>query len=184
MSGELGAFSPLVGYTRRKTDETEGFMPRKPIDEDSPFETDDRFPTGPWIGYFLQPGFGSRFEMQLALQFQTGRMTGEGEDYVGPFLIRGRYDTEDGKCVWTKQYVGRHAVFYEGYNEGRGIWGMWDIPQIWKGGFHIWPEGMADPTTQREAQSQQRPAGVSFEDSNAPAELEPAGWSSVSEQNP
>lgn len=155
-------------------------MTRKPLDEKSHLETDDRFPTGPWIGYFLQPGFSSRFEMQLVLEFQQGRMTGEGEDYVGRFLIRGRYDTEEGKCVWTKQYIGQHAVYYEGYNEGRGIWGTWDIPQVWSGGFHIWPEGMADPTKKWEAKSRDLPTAVSFEKSNAPA-LEPAGWSNVSD---
>ena len=60
--------------------------------------------------------------------------------------MRGRYDTADGKCHWTKRYLGKHDVFYKGYNEGKGIWGTWEIPSSeWRGGFHIWPEGMSDP---------------------------------------
>ncbi len=143
--------------------------------EPSRRETDDRFPSGPWIGYFLEPGFAGRFRMELSLEFENGRMIGEGLDYVGSFWIRGRYQTEGGKCVWTKQYIGRHAVYYQGYNEGRGIWGLWDIPRVRTGGFHIWPEGMADPTAKREARSADLPAAVSFE-AEPPATLEPAGF--------
>src|SRR5262249_52045762 len=37
------------------------------------------------------------------------------------------------------------------FNEGKGIWGTWEMPSavdpaFMRGGFHIWPEGMADPT--------------------------------------
>ena len=77
---------------------------------------------------------------------------GDGRDWVGPFTVGGRYSVEDGKCFWTKHYLGRHNVLYQGYNEGKGIWGTWEIPPTenlglnWRGGFHIWPEGMADPT--------------------------------------
>ena len=89
--------------------------------------------------------------MELHLTFQQGQMTGEGRDYVGNFLVRGRYSPGDGKCHWTKRYVGKHDVFYQGYNEGKGIWGTWEIPPTsplpgQRGGFHIWPEGMPDPT--------------------------------------
>jgi hypothetical protein len=89
--------------------------------------------------------------MELHLTFQTGTIKGEGRDWVGGFLIRGRYDLQDGRCHWTKRYVGKHDVFYQGFNEGKGIWGTWEIPPAeqlghQRGGFHIWPEGMADPT--------------------------------------
>jgi hypothetical protein len=89
--------------------------------------------------------------MELHLAFQQGQMTGEGRDYVGDFIVRGQYSLADGKCHWTKRYVGKHDVFYQGFNEGKGIWGVWEIPARqeyvrMRGGFHIWPEGMADPT--------------------------------------
>lgn len=114
-------------------------------------ESDPRFPSGPWAGYFLQPAVPGRHLMELHLTFQQGQLTGEGRDYVGKFLVRGRYFLADGKCHWTKRYVGKHDVFYQGYNEGRGIWGTWEIPAlqesaVQRGGFHIWPEGMHDPT--------------------------------------
>jgi hypothetical protein len=108
-------------------------------------ETDPRFPSGPWTGFFLQPVLPGRHLMEMQLTFSQGAMTGEGRDWVGEFIIRGRYDLADGKCYWTKRYKGKHDVFYKGYNEGKGIWGTWEMPE-WHGGFHIWPEGMSDPT--------------------------------------
>lgn len=76
-------------------------------------------------------------------------MRGEGRDWVGPFIITGRYETESGKCWWTKKYLGKHDVAYQGYNEGKGIWGAWEIPPLWRGGFHIWPVAMGDPDTDK-----------------------------------
>lgn len=84
--------------------------------------------------------------MELQLTFRQGVMTGEGRDLIGPFVIRGRYQVDNGECWWTKKYIKKHDVFYHGYNEGKGIWGLWEIPPSWKGGFHIWPESMGDPT--------------------------------------
>jgi hypothetical protein len=114
-------------------------------------ETDPRFPSGPWIGFFLQKEVPGRHQMELRLTFCQGRLTGEGRDWVGRFSMRGRYNLADGKCHWTKRYVGRHDVYYEGYNEGKGIWGVWEFSDTVhtvasRGGFRIWPEGMADPT--------------------------------------
>lgn len=118
-------------------------------------ETDPRFPSGPWTGYFLQKSHPGKHMMDLRLTFKQGGMTGEGRDWVGEFLIKGRYNVADGKCYWTKKYLGKHDVFYQGYNEGKGIWGAWEIPGHamtlglrLHGGFHIWPEGMGDPTTE------------------------------------
>src|SRR5438105_9179756 len=113
-------------------------------------ETDPRFPSGPWTGFFLQPSVPGRHWMDLHLTFAHGAMTGEGRDWVGKFIVRGQYKTEDGKCHWHKRYVGKHDVFYQGFNEGKGIWGTWEIPPSdlsshQRGGFHIWPEGMPNP---------------------------------------
>jgi hypothetical protein len=84
--------------------------------------------------------------MELQLTFRNGVLSGEGRDRIGRFSFRGRYNTADGTCSWIKRYVGKHDVFYRGFNEGKGIWGVWEIPPHWRGGFHIWPEGMPDPT--------------------------------------
>src|SRR4051812_37987332 len=108
-------------------------------------ETDPRFPSGPWTGFFLQKVLPGRHLMEMRLTFRNGELTGEGRDWVGLFHLKGTYSVQDGKCLWTKHYVGRHDVFYDGFNEGRGIWGVWDMPIYHqRGGFHIWPEGMAD----------------------------------------
>jgi hypothetical protein len=80
--------------------------------------------------------------------------------------VRGHYDVANGKCHWTKRYLGQHDVFYAGYNEGKGIWGRWEIPghgATYHGGFHIWPEGMDDPTEQYLAAEADLPAPVEEE---------------------
>ena len=133
--------------------------------ETGDLETDPRFPSGPWVGYFLQKAMPGRHLMELRLTFRNGDMRGEGRDRVGAFTIRGRYDLDTGKCYWTKRYIGKHDVFYQGYNEGKGIWGFWEIslPGHYvydRGGFHIWPEGMADPTGSHLAAEADLPAPV------------------------
>ncbi|WP_158633446.1 hypothetical protein [Tautonia sociabilis] len=121
----------------------------QPAPSGPPTETDPRFPSGPWTGFFLMRERPGRHWMELQLTFREGVLIGEGRDFVGQFLLRGRYDLTDGTCHWIKNYIGRHDVFYQGYNEGKGIWGTWEIPPVSRGGFHIWPEGMEDPTQQR-----------------------------------
>jgi hypothetical protein len=128
-------------------------------------ESDPRFPSGPWTGYFLQPAVPGRHLMDLHLTFQQGQMTGDGRDYVGDFVVQGQYSLGDGKCYWTKRYVGKHDVFYHGYNEGKGIWGVWEIPATQeyaelRGGFRIWPEGMSDPTGHHLAEQAEIPYPV------------------------
>jgi hypothetical protein len=87
--------------------------------------------------------------MEAVLTFADGRLTGTGRDRIGEFTFSGQYDTAGGKCSWVKHYLGQHLLNYRGFNEGKGIWGTWEYNgggwQI-TGGFHIWPEGMADPT--------------------------------------
>ena len=127
------------------------------FDSEPPLEQDSRFPSGPWKGFFLQPALPGRHWMDLHLTFRAGTIRGEGRDWVGKFLITGRYETADGKCWWTKRYLGKHDVAYQGYNEGKGIWGGWEIPPSWRGGFHIWPVAMGDPSTERLAVEREEP---------------------------
>jgi hypothetical protein len=118
-------------------------------------ENDPRFPSGPWVGFFVQGLLIGKQWMELRLSFCSGVLTGEGRDIVGQFAILGHYDVADGRCSWTKTYHGKHDVFYAGFNEGKGIWGTWEIPRgpasamRLHGGFHIWPEGMGDPSDSR-----------------------------------
>ena len=133
-----------------------------PLTPEPRVEEDSRFPSGSWTGFFLQPILPGRHWMELSLTFRQGTITGEGRDRVGAFLMRGRYQVEDGKCWWTKSYVGRHDVSYAGFNEGKGIWGRWEMTDSWHGGFHIWPEGMDDPSVPKKREAIEEPAAVDW----------------------
>jgi hypothetical protein len=120
-----------------------------PIDPHK-LETDPRFPSGPWTGFFMQHLLTGRQTMTLDLTFRDGQLDARGTDIVGPFTFSGTYDRQEGKCRWVKQYLGKHKITYAGVNEGRGIWGVWEINVLWglirdRGVFHIWPEGMTPP---------------------------------------
>jgi hypothetical protein len=144
----------------------------------SDLETDPRFPSGPWTGFFLDRRVPGRHMMELQLTFQNGVMQGEGRDYVGKFLVRGKYQTSDGQCYWTKRYVGKHDIFYRGFNEGKGIWGVWELTFLHlklQGGFHIWPEGMPDPSAPHLTEAADLPAPVVENEKVDEPELVPAG---------
>ena len=96
------------------------------------------FPSGPWTGFYNY-GPGERHRMDLQLTFADGNMSGDGVDDIGRFLLKGRYDTANRECYWTKTYPGSHDVYYRGFREGKGIWGTWEIGLLSHGGFHIWP---------------------------------------------
>ena len=110
-------------------------------------EFDDRFLTGEWKGFFVQPDSRQRHAMELVLEFAGGTITGFGVDRVGKFAIRGTYDTDTGQCSWLKQYLGQHGVDYAGQARQRGIIGQWQIPgqpAFWSGPFFIWPRAYGD----------------------------------------
>lgn len=111
-------------------------------------ETDPRFPSGRWVGFWLQRQYVSRQYMSLELTFVNGAVRGGGSDRVGDFTMAGTYDLVSGHCTIQKAYAGAHSVSYEGRNEGDGlwIWGLWNIRSLDRGGFHLWPEGEDDPT--------------------------------------
>ena len=96
--------------------------------------------------------------MDLMLEFKNGAMTGEGADGIGLFVISGEYSEQNGECSWVKQYVGRHAVDYKGYREGKGIWGNW-VVGMGKGGFQIWPLSEGGPVNvEKESEPEAKPA--------------------------
>jgi hypothetical protein len=103
-----------------------------------------QFPSGEWVGFYTYAGHSKKFMMDLVLEFKNGRITGEGADGIGMFIISGNYSEEGGECSWVKQYVGQHAVDYKGYREGKGIWGNWSL-EGGRGGFHIWPLSEGGP---------------------------------------
>lgn len=119
-------------------------------------ETDPRFPSGPWVGFWIQRAHGKQ-KMRLSFYFAGGKVTGSGADMIGRFSFDGAYDLKTGACVMTKQYLNAHRVRYEGVNEGDGmwLWGLWHIAPD-RGGFHLWPQGEEDPTQRRAKEEKQQ----------------------------
>lgn len=125
------------------------------------------FPSGQWVGFYIYSSRSKRYLMDLILEFDNGRITGEGHDGIGAFIILGTFNTESKECAWDKTYVGRHTVKYAGFRESKGIWGTWHIDRLSTGGFQIWPlsEGTALTATAEEettTQPQTLPQAGSF----------------------
>src|SRR5579859_7531420 len=99
-------------------------------------ETDPRFPSGPWVGFWIQNGWGKQ-QMSLSLAFVKGRIVGSGRDIIGPFDFSGTYDLETGRVLMTKQYERAHRVAYDGANQDDGmwLWGVWNL-RSFRGGWH------------------------------------------------
>jgi hypothetical protein len=128
------------------------------------WETDARFPSGPWVGYFLQPTVreGKNW-MEVTLTFRGGTLDGVGRDWVGQFIVRGTYDVENGKVRFRKVYIGKHLVGYEGVADPKGIWGTWELPQFaMKGGFHLWPKGQGQAEGDTLHAAEEEPVRVSL----------------------
>jgi hypothetical protein len=128
-------------------------------DKQPAVETDSRFPSGPWVGFWIQRGWG-KHQMSLSLAFVNGRVIGYGRDVVGRFDFSGMYDLKT-RCVrMVKQYERAHRVGYNGANQNDGmwVWGMWTVGED-RGGFHIWPEGEDDPTQRRLRAEAKLPVG-------------------------
>lgn len=114
---------------------------------DKHHEIDDRFPTGEWTGFFIQPDGNQRHVMDCVLEFAQGVMVGQGSDPVGEYTVDGTYLLDTGVCSWNKQYVGSHCVEYTGRASNRAIIGHWRIsgtPDFWTGPFFLWPRAAGD----------------------------------------
>jgi hypothetical protein len=94
--------------------------------------------------------------MDLSLEFTNGRITGEGSDPVGPFIIGGQYDPGSGECRWTKSYIAAHDLFYEGIRVGKSISGIWELGP-YRGGFKIWPLASGDTDGDAETEEEEQP---------------------------
>lgn len=103
------------------------------------FETDPRFPSGAWRGYWLQHGM--KGWMKLMLEFRTGCVSGDGVDVVGQFTVRGSYCLKTGQVTIRKHYAGRYMVAYDGAAASDvHLRGQWNIRAcLERGPWHIWP---------------------------------------------
>jgi len=134
---------------------------------------DDQFPSGPWTGFYNYAP-GDKHRMDLHLDFGGGCISGDGDDDVGRFLIRGRYDVASLECHWTKTYPGSHDVQYRGFREGKGICGAWEIGIFAHGGFHIWPKGAPEGEAETSAAEASAPVDAIGEDRRVAVEAIPA----------
>jgi len=101
------------------------------------------FPSGPWTGFYNYGCSTRKHRMDLVLTFADRTVSGDGSDDIGQFVVAGRFDGTNDECDWTKTYVGGHDVYYRGFRDGKGIWGLWELPRE-SGGFHIWPLGQEE----------------------------------------
>jgi hypothetical protein len=106
--------------------------------------------------------------MDLHLVFKDGSVSGDGNDDIGLFLVRGKYDAASSECHWTKTYPGSHDVYYRRFREGKGIWGTWEIGTLAHGGFHIWPKGEQDGETETAVAEAVAPVEAIGEDQEDP----------------
>ena len=106
------------------------------------------FPSGPWTGFYNYGKSAQKHRMDLVLVFADRTISGDGNDDIGRFFVTGHFDETNGECSWIKTYIGGHDVYYRGFREGKGIWGLWELPSE-SGGFHIWPGTRARRTGSR-----------------------------------
>jgi hypothetical protein len=134
---------------------------QEPLKALEKLETNPLFPSGEWEGFYTY-AFGPdarRHTMSFALTFKNRKVSGSGIDNVDRFIWRGSYDTEKLRCWMQKRYP-THMVFYDGYVDQNGIWGTWEIPPDFRGGFHIWPKGLSEGLTVEDKETV--PESVSF----------------------
>jgi hypothetical protein len=134
--------------------------------------SENLFPTGHWTGFYAYTP-QNKHRMDMHLTFARGSVAGEGNDDVGVFFIRGKYDPATKECYWTKSYAGGHDVFYRGFREGKGIWGKWEIDSSTTGGFHIWPRSEETTDLHAETEQEAKPVDVAGAPVEAPSKPEP-----------
>jgi hypothetical protein len=81
--------------------------------------------------------------MDLVLTFADHTISGEGNDDIGRFFVSGHFDDTNSEC-------------YRGFREGKGIWGLWELPTE-SGGFHIWPLGHGEGDQDQESAEEPAP---------------------------
>jgi hypothetical protein len=131
--------------------------------------SENLFPTGHWTGFYAYAP-QDKHRMDMHLTFARGSIAGEGNDDIGVFFIRGKYDGATKECYWTKSYPGSHEVFYRGFREGKGIWGKWELDRM-SGGFHIWPRNEGSGDLDAHAEQEAKPVEAIGTEQATPAEV-------------
>jgi hypothetical protein len=136
--------------------------------------SENLFPTGHWTGFYAYAP-QNKHRMDMHLTFARGSVAGEGNDDIGVFFVRGKYDAATKECYWTKSYAGGHDVFYRGFREGKGIWGKWEIDSSTTGGFHIWPRSEETADLHAKVEQQTKAVDLVVGLPQAPSKIESPG---------
>ncbi len=115
------------------------------------------FPSGPWTGFYNYGRGVREHRMDLVLTFADHTVSGEGSDDIARFIVTGRFDARQTvRCYWTKLTSADMTFTIGGFREGKGIWGLWELPSE-SSGFHIWPRGQEDGDQSHEAAEEPAP---------------------------
>src|SRR5439155_17346076 len=98
------------------------------------------FPSVPRTGFYNYGRIAQKHRMDFGLVFTDSTISGDGSNDIGRFFVTGHFDETNGECSWTKAYIGGHDVFYGGFSEGKGIWGLGGLSNE-SSGPHIRPRG-------------------------------------------
>lgn len=102
----------------------------------------DIHPSGEWVGYYTYRGLPQKCPMHLTLHFDQNTIKGAGIDGPGHFVIHGTFDEHSAAVAFMKQYIGKHAVQYDGRFEADEIVGHWSLSQgerTLTGDMRLWP---------------------------------------------
>jgi len=94
------------------------------------------FRTGTWSGWY---GYstGQRGATSMEVTMLGGEISGQGEDTVGSFEIRGIYNGVSGEFSYNKRYINAHTIVYEGKIDAGALKGRWHSKDdaSWGGNF-------------------------------------------------
>lgn len=81
-----------------------------------------------WEGWYEQKGGQYPMKIDNLIVNPTGVMTGNGSDKIGAFTING-FMSQNGTFSFTKQYIGKHSVNYNGSVGSGTLQGNWTLQQ-------------------------------------------------------
>lgn len=95
----------------------------------NPSNNSDLFSGGPVKGWYHDAYLGTNEPMEFDyFKLTGGTVMGQGGDSVGPFTMRGAYSAtsipREYSISWTKQYIGKHAVTYNGLLQAQEFGGF------------------------------------------------------------
>lgn len=92
-----------------------------------------------WKGWYKQKDFKDKMDLDMVVH--KDGVFGTGMDTIGRFVIRGYHDPKQACVSFIKQYLGAHAVHYNGsiyVKDGmRHVKGVWVIPNNSRGKFKL-----------------------------------------------